>query len=61
MSNGTEEDVRFSGSTNTMIALALVASALALALSVWSLSRIGDVEAYLAVQAVRSARQAATN
>ncbi|HEY2774758.1 MAG TPA: hypothetical protein VGK20_11990 [Candidatus Binatia bacterium] len=49
-----EEDVKFSGSPNTMIALALVASALSLALSVWSLSRVGDLEAFMAVQAIRA-------
>jgi len=46
----TENEVSFSGNTNTMIALALVASALSLALSVWSIQRIGAVEAFVAVQ-----------
>lgn len=49
-------EVEFSGNINTMVGLALVASALALALSVWCLSRIGDVEAFVAVQAVRAAQ-----
>jgi hypothetical protein len=44
-------EVSFSGSPNTMIALALVASALALALSVWSISRVQAIEAFVAVQA----------
>jgi hypothetical protein len=51
----SEQDVSFSGSSNTMIALALVAAALSLALSVWNISRIGELEAFVAVQAVRAA------
>jgi len=47
-------EVPFSGNINTMVGLALVASALALALSVWCLSRIGDLESFVAVQAVRA-------
>jgi hypothetical protein len=50
----SENEVRLSGSTNTMIALALVASALALALSVWSLKRVGELEVFVAVQAVHA-------
>lgn len=57
MSNGNE-DVRFSGSTNTMIALALVASALSLALSVWNLARVGNLEAFVSAQAARAAHAA---
>jgi hypothetical protein len=45
-----EQEVSFSGHTNTMIALALVASALSLALSVWSISRVGAIDAFVAVQ-----------
>jgi len=48
----SENEVQFSGNPNTMIALALVASALALALSVWSISRVGAIEAFVAVQSV---------
>lgn len=54
----SDQEVSFSGSTNTMIALALVASALSLALSVWSISRLGEVEAFVAVQSIRAAQQA---
>ncbi len=54
-----EEEVRFSGSINTMVAISLVASALSLAVSMWSLSRIGALEAFVAVQAVRSAHHRA--
>ena len=43
-----ENEVQFSGHPNTMIALALVTSALALALSVWSISRVGTIEAVVA-------------
>jgi hypothetical protein len=50
-------EVEFSGNINTMVGISLVASALALALSVWSLSRIGDIEAFVAVQAVRAAKK----
>lgn len=57
MSNG-QEDVSFSGSINTMVALALVASALSLALSVWALSRVGELEAFVTVQSVRAAASA---
>lgn len=53
-----ENEVAFSGNSNTMIALALVASALSLALSVWSISRVGEIEAFVAVQAVRQAQGA---
>ena len=51
----SEEEVRFTGNPNTMIALTLVASTLALALSMWSVSRIGEVEAFMAVLAVQQA------
>jgi len=54
MENGKVE-VQFSGNINTMVGLALVASALALSLSVWCLSRVGDLESFVAVQAVRAA------
>ena len=47
----------FSGNTDTMIALALVASALSLALSVWSISRVSEIEAFVAVQAIHAAQQ----
>lgn len=57
MSNG-QEDVSFSGSINTMVALAMVASALSLALSVWALSRVGELEAFVTIQAVRAAAPA---
>jgi hypothetical protein len=50
----SENEVQFSGNINTMIALALVASALSLALSVWSISRVGAIEAFVAVQSVAS-------
>lgn len=50
----SQNEVQFSGSPNTMIALALVASALSLALSVWSISRVGAIEAFVAVQAIRA-------
>ena len=56
MSNN--EDVGFSGSTNTMLGIALVTAAISLALSVWSISRINDLEAFVAIQAVRSAQEA---
>jgi hypothetical protein len=56
MSN--EVEVGFSGNINTMVGIALVAAALALALSVWCLSRVNDLEAFVAVQAVRSAQNA---
>lgn len=49
----SEREVRFTGDTNTMVALTLVASTLSLALSMWSLSRLGQVEAFLAVLAVQ--------
>ena len=49
----SDQDVRFTGNTNTMIALTLVASTLSLALSVWTIARIGEVEAYVAVLSVR--------
>jgi hypothetical protein len=52
-------EVGFSGNINTMVAISLVAAALALSLSVWCLSRIGDLEAFVAVQAVRAAQQKA--
>jgi hypothetical protein len=57
MSNNVEE-VGFSGHINTMLGIALVTAAIALALSVWGLSRINDLEAFVAVQAVRSAQAA---
>ena len=50
-------EVGFSGNINTMVGLALVASALALALSVWSMARIGDLEAIVAAQAAQAAKQ----
>lgn len=53
----SEEDVRFSGAPNTMIAMAFVTATLALAISMWGLSRIGELEAFVAVQAVKSAQQ----
>jgi hypothetical protein len=56
MSNNVE--VGFSGNINTMLGLSLVAAAIALALSVWGLSRINDLEAFVAVQAVRAAQDA---
>lgn len=49
----SDQDVRFTGNTNTMIALTLVASTLSLALSVWTIARIGEVEAYVAVLSVQ--------
>lgn len=52
----SEPEVGFSGSINTMVALSLVTGALSLALSVWCLSRIGDLEAFVAIQAVRQAQ-----
>ena len=52
----SEDEVRFSGSPNTMIALALVASALSLALSVWSISRVGTIEAFVAMQSVAASK-----
>lgn len=52
----SEPEVGFSGSLNTMVALSLVTGALSLALSVWCLSRIGDLEAFVAVQAVKQAQ-----
>ena len=52
-----QQDVQFSGSTNTMIAISLVASALSLALSVWSFRRVEALEAFVVVQAVHSAHQ----
>lgn len=52
-----EVEVQFSGNLNTMVAIALVAAALSLSLSVWCLSRIGDLEAFVAVQAIRSVQQ----
>lgn len=52
----SDNDVVFSGSPNTMIALSLVASALALALSVWSISRVAQIEAFVAVQAIRASQ-----
>jgi hypothetical protein len=57
MSNNVEE-VGFSGNINTMVGIALVTAAIALALSVWGLSRINDLEAFVAVQAVRSTQAA---
>jgi len=51
-------EVSFSGNINTMVALSLVAAALSLSLTVWCLSRIGDLEAFVAVQAVRATQQA---
>ena len=53
----SESEVRLSGQPNTLIALALVASALALALSVWSLSRVNQIETFVAVQAIRASQQ----
>jgi hypothetical protein len=57
MSNNNVE-VGFSGNINTMLGIALVTAAIALALAVWSLSRINDLEAFVAVQAIRSAQEA---
>lgn len=51
----SDNEVRFSGNPNTMIALTLVASALSLALSMWSVSRVGELEAFVAVQAIADA------
>lgn len=51
----SDTEVRFSGNPNTMIALTLVASALSLALSMWSVSRVGELETFLAVQAMADA------
>jgi cytochrome oxidase assembly protein ShyY1 len=53
----SDQDVAFSGSINTMLGIALVTAAIALALGVWCLSRINDLEAFVAVQAVRSAQE----
>lgn len=50
-----EGEVRFSGSVNTMVAIALVMAALSLAISVWLVGRVGNIEAYLAAQAAASA------
>src|SRR5205085_11504011 len=47
----SETENIFSGSANTMIALGMVASLLSLALSVWSITRVGELEAFVAVQA----------
>lgn len=52
------EDVRFSGSPNTMIALTMLASTLSLALSTWALVRIGNLETFVAVMAIQESRQA---
>lgn len=49
----SDQDVRFTGSSNTMIALTLVASTLSLALSVWTIARIGELESYMAVLSVQ--------
>jgi cytochrome oxidase assembly protein ShyY1 len=57
MSNN-EVEVGFSGNINTMLGIALVTAAISLALSVWGLSRINDLEAFVAVQAIRSAQEA---
>ena len=46
MSNNVE--VGFSGNINTMVGIALVTAAIALALAVWDLSRINDLEAFVA-------------
>lgn len=51
ISMAEEQEVRFSGSLNTMVAITLVMSALSLAISVWLIGRVGNVEAYLAAQA----------
>jgi len=48
-------EVQFSGNINTMLGISLVAAALSLALSVWCLSRVGDLEAYVAVRAAQQA------
>jgi len=56
MSNNVE--VGFSGNINTMLGISLVTAAIALALSVWGLSRINDLEAFVAVQAIRAAQEA---
>jgi hypothetical protein len=55
----SENEVRFSGHPNTMIALTLVASTLSLALSMWTVSRVGDLEAFVAVQAITEAAKRA--
>jgi hypothetical protein len=54
----SDNEVAFSGNINTMLGISLVTAAVALALSVWGLSRINDLEAFVAVQAVRSAQEA---
>ena len=50
----SDQENIFSGNASTMIALGMVASLLALALSVWSITRVGELEAFVAVQAVQS-------
>lgn len=54
----SENENIFSGSTNTMVALGMVASLLALALSVWSITRVGELEAFVALQAIQAQAQA---
>ena len=58
----TDNENLFSGNASTMIALGMVASLLSLALSVWSITRVGELEAFVAVQAIQShAAQAGGN
>ena len=49
----SDNETIFSGNASTMIALGMVASLLALALSVWSITRVGELEAFVASHAVQ--------
>lgn len=54
----SDQDVNFSGSVNTMVALAMLAAVLALALSAWNLNRIAALEAFVTLQAVAESQDA---
>lgn len=50
----SDPDVKFSGHTNTMVAIALIASALSLVLSLWSVSRVAQLRAIVVAQSMQA-------
>jgi len=53
----SDEDVRLSGTPNTLIAMAFVAALLAMGMSLWNTRRINDLAAVVLVDKVISAKQ----
>jgi hypothetical protein len=48
-----EHDVHFSGNPTTLLAITMVAAFLSLALNIWSIARITDLQTLLAIQIIK--------